>query len=120
MSLKISTAVSGYVERRDAGLAQDRRALRDVAAAHPAGEDRLALDLREPDQLAGGRGRVRHRLRREDDEQPVAAGSRGRDLERLGVPLRRRVADDVDRVVVAPAVGQDRVELVHRGRSRSR
>ena len=68
-------------EGRDAGLAQDLRALGDVLAAHPGGEDGLAVDLRVLDEGPRGRRRVRHRLRREDRR----AGRRSR-----GPPRRSR------------------------------
>ena len=60
------------------------------------------------------RRRVGHRLGREDDQQPVAAGVAGDDLERGRIALGRCVADDVDGVAVAPGRRQDRVERSHR------
>jgi hypothetical protein len=108
--------VVGVVERRDPRLAEDRRTLGDVRPAHPAGKDRLAFGLREADELAGGRRRIGHRLGRQDHEEPVAALVAGGRLERLRVSLGGGVADDVDRVVVAPRPGEERVELLHGGR----
>ena len=104
------------LERRDPGLAEDLGALQHVLAAHPGGEHRLAVDPGERDELARRRRRVGHRLRGEDHEEAVAPLVARRDLEGLGIPFRRRVADDVDRVVVAPGSRQEAVELLHRRR----
>ena len=91
------------------------------AAAHPGGEHRLARRCGRTGTSSCGRARrVGHRLRREDDQHAVGGRVRGRDLERLGVPLGRRVADDVDRVVVAPDGRQHLVVGGHRGRRAGR
>ena len=58
-------------------------------------------------QLLGGAGRVGHGLRGQDHEQAVAVRVLGGDLQGLGVALGVGVAQDVDRVAVAPGGGQE-------------
>ena len=64
-------------------------------------------------QLLGDLRGIGHGLRRENHQHAVAVGIFGRDLERLGVALRRGVAEDVHGIVVAPVRRQDRVERFH-------
>ncbi len=60
-------------------------------AAHPARQHRLAAELARYGFKRFGRlRRIGHRLRRQDHQQAVAVRVLGRDLERLGVALRRR------------------------------
>jgi len=59
-------------------------------------------------------GRIGHRLWRQDHQHAVRGRVAGRNLERLRVPRGLRVADDVDRVVVAPDSGQHVVVAGHR------
>jgi len=59
-------------------------------------------------------GRIGHRLWRQDHQHAVRGRVAGRNLERLRVPRGLRVADDVDRIVVAPDGGQHVVVASHR------
>ena len=65
-------------------------------------------------------GRVGHGLRGEDHQQAVAVRVLRGDLQRLGVALGVGVAQDVDRVGVAPGGGQERVERRDGGRRPAR
>ena len=57
--------------------------------------------------MLGGLGRVGHGLRRQDHQQAVAVRVLGGDLQRLGVALGAGVAEDVDRIAVAPVRRQE-------------
>ena len=100
----------GVREGGDARLVEDRLARRDARTSHPARQDGLPLDPGVGLELFGGPGRVGHRLGREDDEQAVAVRVVRGDLEGLGVAVGVGVAEDVDRVAVAPGAGQGPVE----------
>ena len=67
-------------------------------------------------ELLGGRGRVGHRLRGEDHQQPVDARIGGGDFERLGISRRRRRRPGCRSGCVAPGRRQERVEGSPAGR----
>ena len=104
----------GIGEGRDARLVEDLLAGLDRLAPHPAGEHRLAGDLGVLAQRLGGRGRVAHGLGGEDHQQAVDVGVLGGDLQRPGIALGVGVAEDVDRVAVAPGGRQEGVERLER------
>ena len=87
---------------RDVGAVEDRLARGDFVAAHPTGQHGLAFDMAEGLELLGGGRGVGHGLRGENDQQAVAVRVAAGDFEGLGVKLGAGVADDVNRVVVAP------------------
>ena len=97
-------------EGRYVRLVEYRLAGEDVLAAHPAGEHRLAPGGGEFRQTSGRFGRIGHRLRRERHQQAVAVRVLRGDLEHLRVAVRVGVAEDVDRVAVAPVRRQHLVE----------
>ena len=74
------------------------------APAHPAGQHRLArAAARSGLQRLGGAASGRSSPAASGStSRPSLFGSRGRDLQRLGVALGAGVAEDVDRVAVAP------------------
>ena len=88
---------------------EDRLAGRDVGAAHPAGQDRLAraLGVAASSRSAVCVGSVMAWGVRMTS-RPSLFGSRAGDLQRLRVAVGVGVAQDVDRVAVAPVGGQER------------
>ena len=104
----------GKLERRNARLVQDLLAGRNFRAAHPTRQHRLAESLGVGLQLLGDLRGIGHVLRRQDDQHAVDAGILRRDLQRLRIALGLGVAQDVDRIVVAPLRRQDLVEGLHR------
>ena len=71
-----------------------------LAPAHPAGHDRFLVLLGRLDDRLGHFSRPRHGLRCQDHDGAVYAGIRKANVQRLLIALRRRITDDVDRVVV--------------------
>src|SRR5262249_56319015 len=61
----------GRVERRDAGAVEHLASCPNRLAAHPASEDWLAFRVPDRGELSRRLGWVRHRLWRQQDEQPV-------------------------------------------------
>ena len=103
-------------ERRDAGPTQNLIARRHIRAAHPTRQHRLAETLRVRFQFLRRRRWIGHRLRRKNDEQTIRVRVFRRNLQRLRVAFRLRIAEHVDRVVVTPGAGQDLVQLLDGGR----
>ncbi len=108
---RVRIAEGRYVRLIENGLAGD-----DILAAHPARQHRFARGRGERGEAPGRLGRVGHRLRRERHEQAVAVRIIGCDRERLRVAFRIGVAEDVDRVAVAPVRRQHLVERLQRRR----
>src|SRR5262249_56921857 len=100
----------GRVERRDAGAVEHLASCPNRLAAHPASEDWLAFRVPDRGELSRRLGWVRHRLWRQQDEQPVDVIVPGTDLDDLAVALGRGIAEDVDWVGVAPERRQHRIE----------
>ena len=92
----------GKLEGRNAGLVQDLLAGRNLRAAHPTRQHRLAQPLGVRLQLLGDLGWIGHVLRRQDHQHAVDAGIFGGNLQRLRVAFGLGIAQDVHRIVVAP------------------
>ena len=97
----------------NARLVEDLPTGLDGRAAHPTGQDRLAADLGVlPEMLRRGRG-VGHGLRSQDRKQTIDVGILRRDLQRAGITPGVGVAQDVDRVAVAPCGRENCVKRGH-------
>ena len=106
----------GICERRNAGLGEDALARGDIEAAHPARQHRLSAGaVRVGPQPVGGLCRLGHVLRREHDQEAIAVRIVAGDLQRLCIPLRIGVAEDVDGIAVAPRARKEPVQLLLRG-----
>ena len=92
----------GKWEGRDAGVIQDVSAGRDFRPTHPAGEHRFAGRAGVGFEVLRGSRRPGHALRTRDGKQAIDVGIVGGDVDNLGIALRQRVPEHVDRVVVAP------------------
>ena len=104
----------GIFEGRNVRRVENVFARFDLADAHPARDDRLALDVRKRLELFGGRRRIRHRLRRENDQQTVRVWIFCRNVHGLRVNFRAGIADHVHRIVVAPRRRQNLIQRRHR------
>ena len=102
----------GIVEGGDVGAVENVHPRHHFGAAHPTGEHRLFDAGEDAAHLVGGLGGVGHVLGGEDDHEAVAVGVGDGGLDRFGVARGVGVAQDVNRVVVAPVARQNLVELV--------
>jgi hypothetical protein len=90
------------VEGRHAGLAQHVTAGADAGPTQPAAQQRLVRRPGERRHLARRFVRIGHRLRGEQHQQALDTRVLQARLDGDAVALRRRVAEDVDRVGAAP------------------
>ncbi len=89
-------------ERWNFRAIQNRNPGIHIFAAHPAGKERFAGRMRVLFEMLGSFGGVGHCLRCENHEHPVRVRVLRRNLQRFGVPLRARVSQNVDWIIVTP------------------
>ena len=77
----------------------------------------LRVRLAAIDHRGGNLWRLRHRLRREQDQAPSTPASRSTRSSALRVARGRRVADQIDRIAVRPVCGQQRGKRLQRRRA---
>ncbi len=90
------------------------------SATHQATENRLAAGVREFHHGLGETQVIGHLLWCQDGQHPVDRFVSEANLNALAKPLRRGIANDVDRVGVRPIEGQSFVELPKRGSPKRR
>jgi hypothetical protein len=90
------------MERGNAGAAEDRTAGGHIGSAHPACQQRLASIFAKALTASAVCVGIGHILRRQHHQHAVVGGILGDRLDCLGDALRRGVAQNVDRIVMAP------------------
>lgn len=96
-------------------MLQNFHAFGDAPPAHPTCQQGLPVSCVRFYAL-GHLRRVGHSLRRQNDQQAVTVGIGKRHIQRAGIALRVRVAEDIDGIGVAPMRRKECAERLFRFR----
>ncbi len=103
----------GIREGRNGGPVKNCHRFRHTPATQETGEDRFAFEPGERCQPRCHLVRMRHRLRRQDDEQAIVARIARHDFDGARIAFRIRIADDIDGIAVTPVRRQHQIERGH-------